>query len=51
MISIENILKKEQIAKLSEQAISSINEALNKEIDSRSVTAEADMKRKLIRSL
>lgn len=46
MISIENILKKEQIAKLSEQAISSINEALNKEIDSRSMAAEADMKKK-----
>lgn len=46
MILIENILKKEQIAKLSAEAISSINEALNAEIDTRSNNTEIDMKKK-----
>lgn len=46
MISIENILKKEQLEKLSKTDITSINEALNTEINTRSIDAESDMKKK-----
>lgn len=46
MILIENFLKKEQLQNLTPEVVSSINEALNAEIDKRAAALDADMKKK-----
>lgn len=46
MISIENILSKEDCQKLSKEAVASINEAINKDLDARSNLLEKDLKQK-----